>query len=38
MNGDDRLEPRFPIGDEVHDLMVVEIGKIPKRLHAMILL
>ena len=30
---DQRPEAAFPIGDEVHELMLVEIGKIPERIH-----
>src|SRR3546814_2061252 len=37
MDGDDRLQARFPVCDEMYDLVVVEIGVIPRRLHAFVL-
>ena len=34
MDRDHRPEARLPVGDEMHELMLVEIGKIPKRVHS----
>ena len=33
MDGDDRFQAGLRVGDEMHELMLVEIGKIPKRVH-----
>ena len=37
MDRDHRLEAALPVGDEMHELMLVEIGKIPERVHRSIL-
>src|SRR3546814_20094466 len=37
MDGDDRLQARFPVCDEMYDLVVVEIGVITRRLHDFVL-
>ena len=34
MDGDHRLEAGLPVGDEMHELMLVEIRIIPKRVHS----
>ena len=37
MQRDDRLQARFPVGDEMYDLVIVEIGIVPRRLHSIVL-